>query len=302
MQRKDPMRRTYRFIFIVEGILLLIMLCMAIFYSKIGGLGYFAYGMFIICTLLVGTVFFVIRRTYQRMEQRRQRALSGDDTLLAQPQPRPDASALTLPVKIVLRPRKIILLEFMAIFYVILALIVCVPISLLLLSHHSSSITIRAATSNGQVDFARPPIFSATVPMIIGVILAVLFVICLISFIFTVLASEAISKQAITVDEQGITTRFMGAVTRMTWDEVLSFAMWGRANNRSMLLFELTSKDTVARWYQLSYRHAFYTWLTALKPSMPIDEYRRVMDALPQVIMARTGKPLYDLRHQKMIG
>ncbi|GCE07048.1 hypothetical protein [Dictyobacter aurantiacus] len=297
MQRKDPMQRNQRFIFILAGALLLLMLGEAIFYTRIGGFSYFAYGSFIFCTLLLGTVFFVTRRTYRRMEQRRQRALSGDAALLAQPQPQPDANALALPVKIVLRPSKTILLEFLAICYGLLALVVCVPIILFFLSHHSSSITIKAVASNGHVNSAQPPILYATLPMIIGVILAVLFVICLISFVFTVLASESRSRQEIEVDEQGISTRFLGVVTRMSWDEVLSFAMWGRANSRTALLFELVSKDAVARWYQLSYRHAFYTWLAALKPAMPIDEYRRVMNALPQVIVARTGKPLYDLRH-----
>ena len=64
---------------------------------------------------------------------------------------------------------------------------------------------------------------------------------------------------------------------------------------------ELTSERGVARWFQLGPRRTFLTWFTMLKPDLSLDEYHEKMTRLQQVIVARTGKPLYDLRDEKIV-
>jgi len=280
MHVNDPMRRYYWFLFICEGIVFASLLFQIIVATIIGRPNYFMDGYCVFFLLLLIFAFFSFRRRHQRTEARRQRALQGDPAFLAQPQPTPNANALEMPTKIHLRMSKKYLLELTGIMYVVFALIMIGVLVFLL----------PASRAGATVTFA-----------IIGVLLAVTFVLFLVSFVLSLLVTGPLVEQEITVDEHGIITKFFRKNTHVPWNDVQSFAMWGSAKRFSVIQFEITSAHGIARWYQLGERRKFLTWLSTLKPDVPFEEYREKMSRLQQVIIARTGKPLYDLRDDKIV-
>jgi hypothetical protein len=64
-----------------------------------------------------------------------------------------------------------------------------------------------------------------------------------------------------------------------------------------MFPMELLGENNVVRW-QFPNRYRFFYPFT---PALPYEAYRKKVDAMQQVIMAKTGLPLYDLRDKKMI-
>lgn len=279
MHVNDPMRRYYRFFFICEGIVFGFILLQAIVSTLAGRPNYFFYGEAIFFLLLLTFAFFSFKRRHQRTEERRQHALLGDPAFLVQPQPTPDANALEMPTKIHLRLSKKYLLEFMGIFYIFTDLILV-------------GVFVVALPVSKNVGFTL---------IFIGILLIAMFIFFLFTFLLSLVITGPLVEQEITIDEQGITTKFFRHDTYIPWNEVQSFAMWGNAKRFSLIQFELTSERGVARWYQLGSRRKFLTWLTMLKPDMPFDEYREKMIRLQQVIVACTGKPLYDLRDEKIV-
>jgi hypothetical protein len=279
MHVNDPMRRYYWFFFICEGIVFGMILLQAIVSTLAGRPNYFFYGEAIFFLLLLIFVFFSFKRRHQRTEVRRQHALLGDPAFRVQPQPIPDANALEMPTTIHLRLSKKYLLEFMGIFYIFIDLILV-------------GIFVVALPATKNVGYTL---------IIIGIILVAMFLTFLFAFLLSLIITGPFVEQEIAIDEQGITTKFFRQHTHIAWNEVQSFAMWGNAKRFAVIQFELTSERGVARWFQLGPRRTFLTWFTMLKPDLSLDEYREKMTRLQQVIVARTGKPLYDLRDEKIV-
>lgn len=278
MRTNDPMRRYYRFFFILEGIVIILLLSEAVVFTVVGRPNYFVDGSAALLLLLVVWAFFAIRRRHQRTEIRRQRALANDLSFLAQPQPTPNSSALALPVRISLRLDMKRFLKFMGIFYALLAL---VPV--------------------GILAFFLPSFGGMLLFIVIFLFVVFMFIVFLITGFIVLVIMKPFIEQEIVVDEQSITTKFYRQVTRIPWSEVQSFAMWGSTKRFSAIPFELVSEQGVAHWIQLGPRNKFLTRLSMLRPDMPFDEYHDKMNRLQQVIVARTGKPLYDLRDEKMV-
>ncbi|MDQ2714730.1 MAG: hypothetical protein M3Z08_07480 [Chloroflexota bacterium] len=286
MHTKDPMKGYYRFFFICEGIVLIGFLVQDIISIAVGRPNYFFIGYTVFFLLLLIFAFFSFRRRHQRTELRRQKALAGDPALLAQPQPQADAHALQLPVKISLHLSKVYLLEALGILYVFMALvtggtflILAVPSSA---GHPSRGIGI-------------------SLPLFCLIILSILLVMFLLAFLTTVLISGPFVAQEITLDEEGVTTKFYRHITHLSWNEIQTFALWGNAKRFATLQFELTGEHDIACWFKLGPRRKFLARLIMLKPDMPFDEYQDAMNKIQQVIVARSGKPLYDLRDEKIV-
>ena len=279
MHVKDPMRRYYWFFFICEGIVFGSILLQAVVSTLLGRPNYFFYGYSIFFLLLLIFAFFSFKRRHQRTEVRRQHALLGDPAFLVQPQPIPDANALEMPTRIHLRLSKKYLLEIMGGFYILMDLILVGVFAITLPVSKNVGFTL----------------------IFIGIVLVAMFIVFLFSFLLSLVITGPFVEQEIIVDNQGITTKFFRQHTYIPWNEVQSFAMWGNAKRFSVIQFELTSERGVARWYQLGSRRKFLTWMSALKSDMAFDEYRSTMLRLQQVIVARTGKPLYDLRDEKIV-
>lgn len=279
MHVHDPMKRYYWFFFICVGIVFVFILLQAIVSTLAGRPNYLFSGYAIFFLLLLIFVFFTFKRRHKRTEVRRQRALLGDLAFLVQPQPTPNANALEMPTKIHLRLSKKYLLESIGIFYILTDLILV-----------GVFVIIFPASKNVGLTFS-----------LIGIALVGIFIIFLLTFFFSLIITGPVVEQEITVDNQGITTKFFRQHTYIPWDAAQSFAIWGNTKRFSVIQFELTSEQGVARWFQLGSQRKFMTWFTMLKPDLPFDEYRETMIRLQQVIVARTGKPLYDLRDEKIV-
>lgn len=281
MRTNDPMWRYYRFIFIRDGIIIAFLLFMAVLSAVTGSPNYFLGGLDTFMFLVIAWAFFATRRQLQRTEVRRQRALANDLTFLAQPQPTPNSNALELPVKISLRLGMKGFLGLIGIAYIVLALI---WVGLLL----SPGRELLLAMGMHPLEVFPFVVFLFPMFLVIG-------------FLVPFIIVKSLGEQEIVVDEQGVTTKFHRQVTRIPWSEVQSFAMWGNSKRFSAILFELVSEQGVARWVQLGLRNKLLTRLSILRPDMSFDEYYDKMNRLQQVIAALTGKPLYDLRDEKMV-
>jgi hypothetical protein len=121
-------------------------------------------------------------------------------------------------------------------------------------------------------------------------------VICVVVGIVSVGLYNYALKQEITVDEQGIITKYFGKMTAVRWSEVRCFDLWG-GKTRRMLPFEIIGEHGVVRW-QIPDRYQFFYPFT---PTIPQEEFRQTFAAMQQVITAKTGLPLYDLRDKKLV-
>ncbi|GER88222.1 hypothetical protein KDW_23840 [Dictyobacter vulcani] len=279
MRKNDPMRRYYLLFFIMEGLIVLGLLFQVITSLAIGRPNYFLIGETIFLGLLLLLVFFVFKRRHQRTERRRQQALSGDAALMAQPQPEPDAHALMLPAKIALHldiKRLFLFLTACALLFTLIATLL-----MLLIVIHTNNIRIIA--------------------ILFGIMFAIYFFSFLIAFILCAVVMRRFLEQEIIVQEDGIATKIYSKSTFIPWQEVQSFAMWGNAKWFSAIQFEITSEKGVARWIQLGPKKKFLTRLSMLKPETSFDEYHNLTARVQQVIVAHTGKPLYDLRDEKIV-
>ncbi len=218
-------------------------------------------------------------RFWKRLEQRRQAAALGEQTLLAAEQPAPDVNALTLPTTIEHRPNWAVLLALPGILMVLTIIFVLVIINLLpqMLPPH------------------RPvPSFA---PFIIVVV--TIFVMLLISGLLLVVMYYRV-RQQITVTQDGILMFGFRKIHALRWDEVRLFAiigLYGAKKYTQPFFFELSNANEVIRWNWI--RKNTRKLIFFAKPTIPQDDYDRQMQALNSLIAAKTGLPLYDLRERK---
>ncbi len=209
-------------------------------------------------------------RYWKRIEQRRFAAVWGDRTLLAAEQPMPHATSMALPITIKLRYSK----EFWLLMTGTTLLMVLLFAAILTLFNNAPSLF----TSNRLLFF-----------LVSFSILAIIFV-NLVVVIFAI-----VSRQQIEVTERGLTTRYGGKVSSMTWNEARLFAMYDTFSvqkSGAAITYELSSAGAIARWTWVRRK----TYFVGLEPTVSIDEHYGQMQALAELVAAKTGLPLYDLR------
>ena len=225
---------------------------------------------FIVCGSLMILLYFLQRLRPNKFEQRRQRAASGDQSLLAQEQVIPDATALALPTIIKLCPRWHSIFLLTAIVFVLLVLILVVPVMLI-------DGGLRALSSHQFLIFLA---IDSPVVLIPTLLVPLLFLLG--------------RKNRIEVSESGLTTRSVQGVHYVPWNEAQLFAIYFGKNGRSAMIYELSSAKDIVHWTWLRK----YSKFSAQVPCIPVDEYNRQMLGLLSFIAAKTRLPLYDLRQR----
>ncbi len=225
-------------------------------------------------SVLVSAVIFFQERFLRRIEQRRQEAAFGDQMLLAAEQPAPDAASLQLPTNIKLRlSKRFVLMGVVEVLVVVL--VGGYLVYPLTRSHFSSGLFI-----------------------VIGLALALFFIMMGVAF---AMISRQLSQQ-LDITEDGLTSRYMGTVSSIRWSEATLFATYaafGAQKSKVASTYELSGANSMVKWtwYKYKGKNSFMS----IRPTIPIDEYNRQMQALLSLVVARTGLPLYDLR-KGMLG
>jgi hypothetical protein len=220
------------------------------------------YDMGLLCTSIISL------RSRKRIEQKRQAAAQGDQRLLADIQPMPNAQALPLPLTIRKRPRW--------------SLVIGLPVGLVLL-FLSMPIAFFAMIYSSPAlaqKFAQETIY---VFVLISIML--LFAIS----IFVTMYIDA--RKQITLTEHGIMqTGIYPKIQNIPWSEARLFAV---SSFDAQVAFELASTHEQIRWTWL-YTQGFS--LSSAKPAASHAEYEWQMHGILALVKAKTGLPLYDLR------
>ncbi len=218
------------------------------------------------------------RRYWNRFEQRRNRAAQVDQSLLAEEQPALDEAALSLPLTIQSRissPENF----FLAMIGVVVITIIIVGFIGFLA---------------GSTSIFSPSNVLAFV--LGGLAILVLVLVMLVSMVFLALILSR-TDQRIELTEQGMTIRQGGRAHSVAWEEARLFAIEGRlASAKDML------KWTYQRRRSSQRSGLLYRPILAIKPTTSYEEYERQMEALPALVVAKTGLALYDLRDDRQRG
>ncbi len=114
------------------------------------------------------------------------------------------------------------------------------------------------------------------------------------SFIIFFAFLLVVGRKRIDITQDGITIRAYTRKQTVRWEEAKLFSyprlMIAETKHRWL---ELASHEAIVRW---SYVNGTQKWFITFSPTMSIDEYNRVIDALNAYVVARTGLTLYDLR------
>ncbi len=118
------------------------------------------------------------------------------------------------------------------------------------------------------------------------------------------------TDQRIELTEQGMTIRQGGRAHSVAWEEARLFAIEGIGGlNRSWLprVYRLASAKDMLKWTYQRRRSSqrsglLYRPILAIKPTTSYEEYERQMEALPALVVAKTGLALYDLRDDRQRG
>ncbi|MDQ2888511.1 MAG: hypothetical protein M3Y39_20825 [Chloroflexota bacterium] len=209
-------------------------------------------------------------RYWKRIEQQRFAILQGDRTALATEQPRLDVASVQLPLTIKLRYTK----EFV---------LLLTGATLLLAFFFAGTLTLSGPwffPSNALLFFL----------VIFFIVVAFFIVIIMIVVRFNP------GHQEIEVKEKRITARYVGKVATVEWEEARLFAMYntfGTQKNGAAITHELSSARDIVRWTWVRHK----TFFVSQEPTVPLDEHNRQMQELLALVQAKTGLPLYDLRH-----
>jgi hypothetical protein len=223
--------------------------------------------------LLVAGVFalFRSRSNLKLLDQRRERALQGDRSLLAREQPLPDSNMLPLPMTIQLdQARRAFVFLGLVIAFVIFIPFVFGIVTASGDSHHSPGNHLLLLT---------------LLIILGGVVVALLAALLLIFFL---MRSQLIST--IIVDERGLSSTYRGITSSINWSDARLFAVLNPEKPSVMRFYELSNEQTVVRWVDMPARTLFQR-----RENMAHAEYRRKVQALLSLIVTRTGLSLYDL-------
>ncbi len=275
MKRNDPYTRIQRQQLSSMGILILLLTVVAIFEAFNPRNDLFAKVIFLVpyvMLLIVGAfAIFRYRLNLKRLDQRRERALQGDRSLLAREQPLADPTMLPLPTTIKLDQsrRAVVFLGLVIAFVVFISFV----------------IGIVAGSSQSHHSLSHDALLLTVLIILGGAMVALLVALVLIFFlmrrqlIFTII-----------VDERGLSSTYQGITSSITWSDARLFAVLNPEKPSMMRFYELSNEHTVVRWVNMPARLLFRRGET-----MVYIEYRRNVQALLAFIVARTGLPLYDL-------
>ena len=222
--------------------------------------------------LIVGVfAIFRYRLNLKRLDQRRERALQGDTSLLAREQPLPDPNILPLPTMIKLdRSRRAVVLLGAGIAFVVFIPFVTGLVVGSSQSHHTPS--------NHALLLIVLIILGGAVVALLAALVLIFFLIRT-QLIFTII-----------VDERGLSSTYQGITSTINWSDARLFAVLNPEKPSVMRFYELSNERTVVRWVNMPARNLFQR-----RENTVYAEYRREVQALLSFIVARTGLPLYDL-------
>ncbi len=230
-----------------------------------------------IYALLAG-LFFLQARRWRQMHLRRKLAASEGlqaGVPLAQPQPTPNAWALPTPFTITLRPQWFRLLGYMVLLGAALVILFIFVFSL---------------NVGNTIDFENWP-FALFAAVLFGAIFAWRFFL----------------PQTIVVYDDGLAVKhplydwransrigntMQAGEHRISWHEARLFAVRSPRPGTPATRYELASPNRVVTFGRARRAH----WWALYRPVVPWEHYEFEMDALLDVIAARTGLPLYDVR------
>jgi len=195
-------------------------------------------------------------------DQRPTPALQEDPSLLAASQPVPDENALSLPSTIQLRLRRRYVLAISGVISVVVVI----------------------------SSFTGSP-FSLTLSAL-AIKLAILLVTFLIFTVIVYLTYRSLIHYDLEVNEQGLSVISGTIKTAVKWSDARLFAVNDPKQPKRSKVYELATGETVARWMWLPPERTFFS---LLKPTLPPEEYDRKMQAVLQLIAAKTHLPLYDI-------
>lgn len=232
-------------------------------------------GVFLILYALVlaaaAATVFRIRANLKQLEQKRERALRGDRSLLAREQPLANPNFLPLPTTIRLdKSRRVVVALGMMI-----ALLIVIPFV----------IGLAIGLSQGYHNLANNALLLIVAVIFGGAVAALLLALALILFL---LRSQLIFT--IVVDERGISSTYQGVTSSINWSEARLFAVLSQERAATMRYYELSNGRTIVGWLDMPQ----YTLFRRMNNPANL-EYRRKVQALLSYIVARTGLPLYDL-------
>lgn len=267
MIKNDPQRKALRRTALILGILflfLLVVLGLQVFTGQaaLQNILFPILSPLILLPFVMVWFGFLLLRL-RRVDQRRTRALQGDQSLLTASQPVPDENALSLPTTLQLRPRR---RSFLAM---------------------SGIISIVAVISS----FTGSS-FSLTLPA-----LTIELAIVLVTFlIFAVMILRPQMQYDIEVNEHGLSVTHDNVRTTVKWSDARLFAVNDPKKPKRAKVYELATSETVARWMWLP---PGMTFSYAFHPPLPLEEYHR-QQAVLQLIEAKTHLPLYDIGPSKV--
>ncbi len=212
-------------------------------------------------------LFFLQRLQAGKLDQRRQLAASGDQSLLAREQIVPNEVALPLPTTLKMRSNWPGFVAITAILMLIMAMIVVISYIL--------------------VDGASPHpshVFLTYLVLASPVLLIPLITMLLIFFLRR--------RRSIEVSENGLTLYDVSGAHYVPWNEARLFAIYMGKKDTPAIYYELASAKDIVRWTWLRK----FSKLNTELPTTSIEEYNWQMQELLSLIAARTGLPLYDLR------
>ncbi len=204
---------------------------------------------------------------FRRTAQVRQRAIHGEQKLLAAEQPVADENALLLSTTITLQLKKKRFFLVNGIFYTI-------PFGIF-------SFFINWQGKSFLAHFLA------------ACITGLLFGLIMITFNYFMVGRRM--TQIITVDEEGVTTTANGDTTHIAWQDARFFGVQRIGLSRGTH-YELASNDAVVYWWWM---HSIKHFLNVLQPTLPEGEYDAKMAALISYVAGKTHLPLYELNVYK---
>lgn len=212
-------------------------------------------------------------RYWTRIEKRRFAAVAGDLSLLATEQPVANATALRLPYTLKLRPSNSTILLFIGM-SVVFAFVL-------------AALLIWPANASPFTSLGGFHLF-----LVFFIVIAAVIIITMLAIFLSPLGTQKIQ-----VTEQGVRVRYGAQKSFVRWEEARLFAVyntWGVPRKGWSLTYELSSATAIARWNWI--RHPNFFSISAA--GVPPGEYQQQMYALNELIVARTGLPLFDLRKE----
>lgn len=276
MIKNDPQRKPFRRTIIFLCIWMPLMLAYVVFEYFIAPPGVRAQTLPLIIIILVSYLLIIVSVILvlillRGTDKRRVFAIQGDQRFLAPEQPVPNETALALPASFQLRPKKgFFLLIAAGTVIAIIVMVVILP-SITSGKHHLSLLAF-------------------------AIIIGVMLLLMIIFFGVLLLMLRTRMRYQVDVDEQGITATYNKITTHMDWQAARFFTVNAAKKSRRPRMYELGNSDTIVRWIWVP---CDVTFLYMLKPTVPCEEHAGQMQALLQLVEAKTHLPLYDISDPK---